>query len=92
MNGDNYKALLEKNIADVVEAFGLKAKPSADAVFTKVGYGTFAEAACNGVRLLSWPRPDWAERSGTASRRGPVDSHARTWRWRRVRVVGRGSW
>lgn len=27
------KALLEKNIADVVEAFGLKAKPSADAVF-----------------------------------------------------------
>ena len=27
------KALLEKNIADVVEAFGLKAKPAADAVF-----------------------------------------------------------
>lgn len=27
------KALLEKNIADVVEAFGLKAKPSADQVF-----------------------------------------------------------
>jgi NitT/TauT family transport system substrate-binding protein len=27
------KALLEQNIADVVEAFGLKAKPAADAVF-----------------------------------------------------------
>jgi hypothetical protein len=34
---------------------------SADAVLTKVGYSTFVEAACNGVGLVSAPRPDWPE-------------------------------
>ena len=32
---------------------------SCDAVVTKVGYGTFVEAACNGVGLVSAARPDW---------------------------------
>lgn len=34
---------------------------SADAVLTKVGYSTFVEAACNGVGLVTAPRPDWPE-------------------------------
>jgi hypothetical protein len=34
---------------------------SCDAVLTKVGYGTFVEAACNGVAIISLPRPDWPE-------------------------------
>lgn len=32
-----------------------------DAVITKPGYGTFAEAACHGVPVLSVPRGDWPE-------------------------------
>lgn len=32
-----------------------------DAVITKPGYGTFAEAACNGVPVLYLERPDWLE-------------------------------
>lgn len=34
---------------------------SCDAVLTKPGYGTFAEAACAGVPLLYVPRVDWPE-------------------------------
>ena len=34
---------------------------SCDAVITKPGYGTFAEAACNGVPVLYVPRRDWPE-------------------------------
>lgn len=34
---------------------------SCDAVVTKVGYGTFVEAACNGVGIVSAPRLDWPE-------------------------------
>jgi hypothetical protein len=34
---------------------------SCDAVITKPGYGTFAEAACHGVPVLSVPRGDWPE-------------------------------
>ena len=34
---------------------------SADAVLTKPGYGTFAEAACNGTPVLYLRRPDWPE-------------------------------
>lgn len=34
---------------------------SCDAVVTKPGYGTFVEAACNGVRVLYTRRPDWPE-------------------------------
>jgi hypothetical protein len=34
---------------------------SCDAVVTKPGYGTFAEAACAGVPLLYVPRVDWPE-------------------------------
>jgi hypothetical protein len=32
-----------------------------DAVITKPGYGTFAEAACNGTRVLYLRRDDWPE-------------------------------
>jgi len=32
-----------------------------DAVITKPGYGTFAEAACNGIPVAYVPRPDWPE-------------------------------
>ena len=34
---------------------------SVDAVLTKPGYGTYTEAVCNGVPLLSLERPDWPE-------------------------------
>lgn len=34
---------------------------SCDAVLTKPGYGTFAEAACAGVPVLYVPRVDWPE-------------------------------
>lgn len=34
---------------------------SADAVVTKPGYGTFAEAACHGLPVLYVPRGDWPE-------------------------------
>lgn len=34
---------------------------SCDVVVTKPGYGTFAEAAVNGVPVLFVPRPDWPE-------------------------------
>ena len=34
---------------------------SADAVLTKPGYGTFTEAACNGVPVLFIRRDDWPE-------------------------------
>jgi hypothetical protein len=34
---------------------------SVDAVLTKPGYGTYAEAVCNGIPLLTLSRPDWPE-------------------------------
>lgn len=34
---------------------------SADAVLTKPGYGTYAEAVCNGIPVLTLARPDWPE-------------------------------
>jgi hypothetical protein len=34
---------------------------SCDALVTKPGYGTFAEAACHGIPVLSVPRDDWPE-------------------------------
>ncbi|HEC84715.1 MAG TPA: hypothetical protein ENI48_05665 [Thioploca sp.] len=34
---------------------------SCDALITKPGYGTFTEAACNGIPLLYLERPDWPE-------------------------------
>jgi len=34
---------------------------SSDAVLTKPGYGTYTEAVCNGIPLLSLERPDWSE-------------------------------
>lgn len=35
--------------------------PTVDAVLTKPGYGTFAEAACCGLPVLYLRRPDWPE-------------------------------
>ncbi len=34
---------------------------SADALIAKPGYGSFAEAACNGIPILYAPRHDWPE-------------------------------
>jgi hypothetical protein len=34
---------------------------SVDMILTKPGYGTYTEAVCNGVPLLSIERPDWPE-------------------------------
>jgi len=34
---------------------------SCEAILTKPGYGTFAEAACAGIPVLSVVRPDWPE-------------------------------
>ncbi|MEA3639010.1 MAG: hypothetical protein VBE63_03610 [Lamprobacter sp.] len=39
----------------------LKVLASCDALITKPGYGTFAEAACNGIPVLSVERQDWPE-------------------------------
>ncbi len=46
---------------------------SCDAIITKPGYGTFAEAACHGVPVLSVPRGDW-----------PEEPHLETWLMRQV--------
>ena len=37
---------------------------SVDAVLTKPGYGTYAEAVCHGVPILTIARPDWPETIG----------------------------
>lgn len=37
---------------------------SVDVVLTKPGYGTYAEAVCNGVPVLTIERPDWPETTG----------------------------
>jgi UDP:flavonoid glycosyltransferase YjiC (YdhE family) len=34
---------------------------SSDVVITKPGYGTFLEAACNGVPVVTLQRADWPE-------------------------------
>lgn len=44
---------LERDFIDVLA--------SCDALLTKPGYGSFAEAACNGIPLLYVPRGDWPE-------------------------------
>ena len=36
---------------------------SVDVLFTKPGYGSFSEAACNGIRVLYVERPTWPEHS-----------------------------
>lgn len=46
------------------EALGLSfgdALASVDALLGKLGYGTVAECACNGIPMLYIPRPDWPE-------------------------------
>lgn len=47
---------------------------SADALVTKPGYGSFVEAACNGIPVLYVPRDDWPEAPFLASW---LHSHAR---------------
>jgi hypothetical protein len=49
-----------RSIAELGLSF-IDALTSCDAVLTKTGYGTFAEAACNGTRVLYVARPDWPE-------------------------------
>jgi hypothetical protein len=39
----------------------IDALASSDAVLSKPGYGTYAEAVCNGIPLLTLERPDWPE-------------------------------
>lgn len=39
----------------------LEALASCDAMITKPGYGSFAEAACHGIPVLYVPRDDWPE-------------------------------
>jgi hypothetical protein len=49
---------------------------SVDAVLTKPGYGTYVEAVCSGVALLSLERPDWPETvhlNAWASRHGRLE-------------------
>ena len=41
---------------DMLEVFGL-----VDLMLVKPGYGTFSEAACNGIPVLYVPRGDWPE-------------------------------
>ncbi len=49
---------------------------SVDAVITKPGYGTFAEAACNGIPMLFLERDDW-----------PETAHLAAWATRHNRVM-----
>jgi UDP-N-acetylglucosamine:LPS N-acetylglucosamine transferase len=44
---------LEMDFVDVLR--------SVDALITKPGYGTYTEAVCNGMPLLTLARPDWPE-------------------------------
>ena len=37
---------------------------SCDAALTKPGYGTYTEAVCNAVPILTLARPDWPETTG----------------------------
>ncbi len=46
---------------DDVGAGFLDLLPHVDAMVAKTGYGSFAEAAANGVRVLYASRPDWPE-------------------------------
>lgn len=51
---------------DIVDSTRLKLPfidllTSVDAVLTKPGYGTYAEAVCNATPLLTLARPDWPE-------------------------------
>jgi hypothetical protein len=39
----------------------IEALAASDAVLTKAGYGSFAEAACHGIPVLSVHRGDWPE-------------------------------
>lgn len=55
---------VEREDVSAWEAFGLPFSDvlaSSDAVLTKPGYGTFAEAACVGVPVLYVARRDWPE-------------------------------
>mgnify|MGYP002477842593 CR=1 FL=1 len=57
---------LQSDRADMVnlDALGMRfidVLASSDAVLTKPGYGTYAEAVCNGVPVLTIERKDWPE-------------------------------
>jgi len=57
---------LQSNRADMIDFNSLgmtfiDVLASCDVVLTKPGYGTYAEAVCNGVPLLTIERPDWPE-------------------------------
>ncbi len=49
----NWAALADCSMLDLIR--------SCDVLFTKPGYGAFAEAACNGTRVLYVERDDWPE-------------------------------
>ena len=57
---------LRSNHPDVVSCEGLAFRfvdlvRSCDAIITRPGYGTVAEAACNGIPILLVPREGWPE-------------------------------
>ena len=54
---------------------------SCHAVLTKPGYGTYAEAVCNGIPVLTLARPDWPETiylNGWARRYGRLEEISAT--------------
>jgi hypothetical protein len=57
---------------------------SVDAVITKPGYGTFVEAACNGIPILYLERDDWPETPHLAAW---LAAHARAARLTRERLL-----
>ncbi len=57
---------------------------SVDAVITKPGYGTFVEAACNGIPILYLERDDWPETPHLAAW---LADHARAARLTRERLM-----
>ncbi|MCX7172246.1 MAG: hypothetical protein NTY41_18745 [Proteobacteria bacterium] len=49
----------------------------ADALITKTGYGSFAEATCQGVPVLYLPRPNWPEEACLVEWLGEHNRYAR---------------
>ena len=55
---------LQRGDVTPIESLGMDFRDilaSCDAILTKPGYGTFAEAACAGIPVLYVPRSDWPE-------------------------------
>nr|MDQ2696156.1 hypothetical protein [Pseudomonadota bacterium] len=60
---------------------------SGDLLLTKTGYGSFTEAACNGVPVLYVERGDWPEEPGLTAW---LEAHGNARRLHRAQLAGGG--